>query len=55
MATMENNTIAVTNNNGQIIQVQNQTINLVFNEKAAEAVKQFVQYPLSRAGIDRLK
>lgn len=55
MASMENNTIAVTNNNGQIIQVQNQTINLVFNEKAAEAVKQFVQDPLSRGGIDSLE
>jgi hypothetical protein len=50
-----NQTVTVTNNNGQIIQVQTQTVNLVFNEKAAEAVKQFIQEPLSRGGIDSLQ
>ena len=48
-------TTKVTNNNGQIIQVQTQTVNLVFNEKASEAVRKFVQEPLTDGGIDGLE
>ena len=50
-----NQTVMVTNNSGQVIQVQTQTVNLVFNEKASEAVRQFVQEPLARGGIDSLE
>lgn len=48
-------TVTVTNNNGHIIQVQTQTLNLVFNEKASDAVKAFIQTPLSSEGIDSLE
>lgn len=51
----DNQTVMVTNNNGQVIQVQTQTVNLVFNEKASEAVRQFVQEPLAKGGIDSLE
>ncbi len=51
----QNQTVHVTNNNGQVIQVQTETVNLVFNEKASEAVRQFVQEPLSAGGIDALE
>jgi len=53
--TENHQTVKVTNNNGEIIQVQTQTLNLVFNEKAAEAVKAFIQTPLSNNGIDSLE
>lgn len=53
--TENHQTVKVTNNNGQIIQVKTQTINLVFNEKAAEAVKAFIQNPLSVDGIDSIE
>lgn len=45
----------VINNNGQVIQVQAQTMNLVFSEKASNAVRQFVQEPLTKDGIDNLE
>ncbi len=48
-------TAKVTNNNGEIIQVQIETLNLVFNEKASVAVKQFIQEPLSHEGIESLE
>lgn len=44
--------VSVTNNNGQVIQVQAETLNLVFGDKAAEAVERFVRTPLSGVGID---
>lgn len=47
--------VKVTNNNGQIIQVQTQSLNLVFNEKASEAVKQFVREQLAKDGIDSIE
>ena len=50
-----NQSVTVTNNNGQVIQVQTQTLNLVFNEKASEAVKVFIQTPLLQNGIDSLE
>lgn len=53
--TENHQTAKVTNNNGQIIQVQTQTLNLVFDEKAAEAVQAFIQTPLLRDGIDSLE
>ncbi len=50
-----NQTVNVTNNDGQIIQVQTQSLTLVFNEKASEAVKQFIHDPLSKDGIDSVE
>lgn len=49
---ISNQIAEVANNNGHIIQVQTQTINLVFNEKSGDAVKQFIQSPLLNDGID---
>ena len=47
-----NQTVAITNNSGQVIQVQTETLNLVFNEKASEAVKQYVNTALQAHGVD---
>ena len=51
----DNQSVAVQNNNGQIINVQVQSLNLVFNEKAAEAVQRFIKAPLLKDGIDRVE
>lgn len=48
-------TIKVTNNDGQIIQVTTETFNLVMNEKASAAVTQFVKKPLANEGVDTLE
>lgn len=50
-----NQTVMVTNNDGHIIQVQTQSLNLVLNEKASEAVKQFIHDPLLKGGIDSVE
>lgn len=44
--------VTVTNNDGQIIQVQTQSLTLVMNEKAAEAADRFVRQALSTPGMD---
>jgi len=48
-------TITVTNNDGQILQVSNSTVNLVFSEKGSAAVGQFVRHALERQGMDKLE
>lgn len=47
--------ISVENNSGQIIQVKTETLNLVMNEKASEAIGQFVKKALSDNGVDSLE
>jgi hypothetical protein len=47
--------ITVTNNDGQILQVKNSTVNLVFSEKGSEAVGQFIRHALEKSGMDRLE
>ena len=48
------NGIKVTNNNGQIQYFNADTVNLVFNEKATDAVGKFVRDALSKDGVDSL-
>jgi len=49
----KNQVVHVSNNNGEIIQVSTQTLNLVvFDDKAGEAVKRFVHDAVGRPGID---
>ncbi len=43
--------ISVTNNSGQVIQVQSSTINLVFSEKGADAAGRFVKDAIGQAGV----
>lgn len=43
--------VAVTNNNGQVIQVRSETINLVFSDKGAEAVGRFVKEAAAQDGV----
>jgi len=52
--TQSGQSATVTNNSGQIIQVQTDTLNLVFSEKGAESVGRFVKDALGQAGIDGL-
>lgn len=47
--------VSVTNNNGQIIQVQADSLSLVFSEKASEAAGQFVRKALERPGMDAVE
>jgi len=47
--------IEVVNNNGQITQVHADSLNIVFNEKATDAVERFIRSPLSREGIDSVE
>lgn len=49
--TQSGQTATVTNNAGNIIQVQTDTLNLVFSEKGADAVGRFVKDALSQTGI----
>ncbi|BEV17797.1 hypothetical protein HBDW_45850 [Herbaspirillum sp. DW155] len=42
----------VTNNNGQVIQVQTEALNLVLSDKGAETVGRFVRDALHKSGID---
>lgn len=43
--------VSVTNNAGQIIQVQTDTLNLVFSEKGADSVGRFIKDAMNQAGI----
>lgn len=47
--------VTVTNNDGQIIQVQSATINLVFSDKGADAVEKFVRKALDSPGMDAVE
>lgn len=49
------NAVSVTNNNGKVIAVQAQTVNLVFGDKSAEAANRFIREPLSKEGIDSVE
>ncbi len=49
------NTCEVTNNNGQIIQIRTDSLNLVFNEKAAEPVSKFVKLAMEEDGYEKLE
>lgn len=46
--------VTVTNNSGQIIQVHTDTLNLVFSEKGADAVSRFVKDAVGQAGMTGL-
>lgn len=48
----QNNTINVTNNNGQILTVNTQSVSLVFQEKASEAAQRFIHDALGKQGMD---
>ena len=48
-------TVKVTNNNGDVIQVQTQSLTLVINEKASECVERFIRKPLTVEGIDAVE
>ncbi|TAK47016.1 MAG: hypothetical protein EPO23_13100 [Xanthobacteraceae bacterium] len=48
-------TMKVTNNNGQILQVRAETVHLVFNDKASDSVRHFVHDALGREGVDRIE
>lgn len=45
----------VINNNGQITQIQIDALKIVFNDKAVQAVGQFIKDSLSRDGIDSVE
>jgi hypothetical protein len=51
----QGNTCNVTNNSGQIIQVRTDSVNLVFNEKATDAVSRCIKTALEADGYDRLE
>lgn len=46
--------VTVENNNGEIIQIQTQSLHLVMNEKAAAAVERFVNQALSAPGMETI-
>jgi len=48
------NNVAVTNNNGKIIQVRADTVNLVFSDKGSESAFRFVHEALSQDGVSRV-
>lgn len=48
-------TCSVTNNNGQIINVRTDAVNLVFNEKTAPQVERFVKQALSNEGYESMQ
>lgn len=50
-----NQTVKVTNNNGQILQVKIESLNLVFNDKAVESAQHFVHDALSKEGMDKVE
>ena len=52
---ISNNTVAVTNNSGQVIQVQNATFNVVVSEKGSDTVQKFVKGALSKDGLDSVQ
>jgi hypothetical protein len=45
-------TVEVSNNSGQIIQVHADSLLLVMNDKASESVEKFVKHALEKAGMD---
>lgn len=46
----------VVNNNGQVINVSNSTVNIVLNsEKPGEAVERFIKKPLEQGGINNIR
>lgn len=47
--------VSVTNNSGQIIQVQTDTLNLVLSEKGAETVGRFVRQAMESEGINKVE
>src|SRR6266853_1964305 len=47
--------VEVINNDGQIMQVHIDSLQIVFNEKATDAVEKFIQNPLSREGMDSVE
>ncbi len=47
--------VHVTNNSGQILQVKTDALTLVFNEKASESAQHFVRDALAREGMDRVE
>ncbi len=47
--------VNVTNNDGDIVQVRIESLQIVFNEKATDAAGQFVRAQLSNSGFDGLK
>lgn len=49
------NNVTVTNNSGQVIQVQTDTLNLVFSEKGADSVGRFVREALAQEGVSRVE
>jgi hypothetical protein len=49
--TQSGQSVSVTNNAGNIIQVQTDTLNLVFSEKGADSVGRFVKDAISQSGI----
>lgn len=49
--TQSGQSVTVTNNSGQIIQVQTDTLNLVLSDKAADSVGRFVKEAVSQPGI----
>lgn len=48
-------TVTVTNNSGQIIQVKTESLNLVFSEKAPEAVGHFVRDAIDQDGVESVE
>jgi hypothetical protein len=46
--------LTVTNNNGQILNVQTESFTLVMNSKAADAANRFVRQALEQEGVDKL-
>lgn len=47
--------VSVTNNSGQIIQVQTESLHLVLSEKGAESAGRFVRQALEPDGIDKIE
>lgn len=47
-------TVSVTNNNGQILQVQTQSLNLVLSDKGSDSVSRFVSSALKSEGIEEV-
>lgn len=53
--TQSGQTVSVTNNSGNIIQVQTDTLNLVFSEKGADSVGRFVKDALKQVGVNGIE
>ena len=47
--------VSVTNNSGQVIQVQTDTLNLVFSDKGAESAGRFIRDALAKDGVTGLE